>query len=56
MSDWSEVPQYNEDFDTDVWLNDIYSKIDAIPNTPLKKTGGKTSDMGLRRLKVRRLK
>ena len=54
MSDWSEVPQYNGGFDDDVWLNDIYSKMDEIANTPLKKTDGNTSDMGVKKIKSKK--
>ena len=43
MSTWEEILQCSEDFDENAWLNEIYGKIGAIPNSQPKKSDDKTS-------------
>ena len=54
MSACSETPLYSDDFDENAWLNDIYSKIGAIPSTQPKKTDSKTRDESNRKIKSKK--
>ena len=54
MSNWGEILQCSEDFDENDWLNEIYSKIGAIPNLQPKKSDVKTSDASNGELKSKK--
>ena len=51
MTDYSEVPQHSDNFDENAWLNNIYSRMGAIPSTQLKNIDGNTRDVEIKKIK-----
>ena len=54
MSDCIAIPQYSGDFDQDLWLNDVYSKLASIPSTEVKKTECKKTDATSKKIKSKK--